>query len=662
MSELTDPPDDIAIIGMACRFPGAGDYEAFWRAQRDGRFCVGEVPADRWRWQQYYSTRREDENKTISKWGGFMADIDQFDAALFRISPREAELMDPQQRIMLELAWSCFEDAGYAPASLRGSNTGVYLGVCNFDYKMQVERAPAAIEAHMSTGVHTTLIPNRVSYEFDLRGPSIPFDTACSSSLVALAEAVHALRRGDCGAALVGGVSVLLNPTHFISFSKAGMLSPRGVCRSFDEGADGYVRGEGAGLIMLKPLHQALRDGDKVYGLVKGVAVNHGGKVATVTSPNPFAQARCVEMALRDAALTPAAIGYIEAHGTGTPKGDPIEMNALIRAYASQARAQGVELAARSCAIGSVKTSIGHLEAAAGIAGIIKVLMAFRHGTLPGIPGFAGPHANLAAAAGRFAFSAEPQPWPAPVDRHGVTEPRRAAINNFGFSGVNAHLVLEEYLPAARQELPAQPELIVLSARTDAALRQSAIDLLQVLEDGPVPALSDVAFTLQTGRAPFNRRLAVVADSHETLRRELQRHLDGNAANTGANATNDATMTTTGRAGAKVADRAQAELWAGQGHLPELARHWVDGGIVDWRLLRAEGSARRVALPGHPLSPRPYWVAGATGLSALHGRRKAKRAARINKGINQGVNQGVNQGADGQGAGLATATSTAPAT
>ncbi|WP_156369513.1 polyketide synthase [Duganella sp. Leaf126] len=373
MSVLTDTPDDIAIIGMACRLPGAPDYEAFWRAQRDGRFCVDEVPADRWRWQQYYSPRREDENKTVSKWGGFMAGVDLFDAALFRISPREAELMDPQQRIMLELAWSCFEDAGYAPSGLRGSDMGVYLGVCNFDYKMQVERAPAAIEAHMSTGVHTTLIPNRISYEFDLRGPSIPFDTACSSSLVALAEAVHALRRGDCKSALVGGVSVLLNPTHFISFSKAGMLSPRGVCRSFDEGADGYVRGEGAGLIMLKPLQQALHDGDKVYGLVKGVAVNHGGKVATVTSPNPFAQARCVELALRDAGLSPAAIQYIEAHGTGTPKGDPIEMHALTRAYASQAKAHGVALPARSCAIGSVKTSIGHLEAAAGIAGIIKV-------------------------------------------------------------------------------------------------------------------------------------------------------------------------------------------------------------------------------------------------------------------------------------------------
>lgn len=376
MSVPLDPPnagDAIAIVGMACRFPGARDYEEFWRAQRREQFCVGEVPADRWPWQQYYSTRREDENKTVSKWGGFMTDIDKFDATLFRISPREAELMDPQQRIMLELAWSCFEDAGYAPSTLRGSDMGVYLGVCNFDYKLQVERAPAAIEAHMSTGVHTTLIPNRVSYEFDLRGPSIPFDTACSSSLVALAEAVHALRRGDCSAALVGGISVLLNPTHFISFSKAGMLSPRGACRSFDEGADGYVRGEGAGLIMLKPLRQALQDQDHIYGLVKGVAVNHGGKVATVTSPNPFAQARCVEMALRDAQLSPAGVQYIEAHGTGTPKGDPIEINALIRAYASQARAHGVTLPAQSCAIGSVKTSIGHLEAAAGIAGIIKV-------------------------------------------------------------------------------------------------------------------------------------------------------------------------------------------------------------------------------------------------------------------------------------------------
>lgn len=395
-------PDDIAIIGMACRFPGARDYAAYWRTQRDGVFSVAEIPPDRWNWRDHYSIRREDDNKTVSKWGGFITDIDQFDAALFKISPREAELMDPQQRIMLELAWSCLEDAGYAPSTLRGSDTGVYLGVCNFDYKLQVERAPAHIEAHMSTGVHTTLIPNRISYEFDLRGPSIPIDTACSSSLVALEQAVHALRRGDCSAALVGGVSVLLNPTHFISFSKAGMLSPHGVCRSFDDGADGYVRGEGAGLIMLKPLRDALRDSDRIHGLVKGVAVNHGGKVATVTSPNPFAQARCVELALRDARLSPAGVQYIEAHGTGTPKGDPIEMNALIRAYASQARAHGIALAPQSCAIGSVKTSIGHLEAAAGIAGIIKVLLAIKYRHLPPCCTFASPIRASSSMARRF--------------------------------------------------------------------------------------------------------------------------------------------------------------------------------------------------------------------------------------------------------------------
>ena len=286
--------NDIAVVGMACRFPGAADPAAYWRNLSQGVFSVQEIPSDRWDKDQYYSRDLQEDNKTVSKWGGFMTDIDKFDAPLFKISPREAELMDPQQRIMLELAWTCIEDAGYAPSELRGSDMGVYIGVCNFDYKVMMERSLRSIDAHFSTGAANTLIPNRISYEFDFKGPSVPVDTACSSSLVALEQAVHALRRGDCSSALVGGISVLCTPTFFISFSKTGMLSPDGICKSFDATADGYVRGEGAGLILLKPLDQAQRDGDAIYGVIKGVAVNHGGKAATVTSPNPYAQSQVV--------------------------------------------------------------------------------------------------------------------------------------------------------------------------------------------------------------------------------------------------------------------------------------------------------------------------------------------------------------------------------
>lgn len=608
-----------------------------------------EVPKQRWDWEQVGDESLTDAERACFRWGAFLDGVEQFDAGFFGIAPEEAAYMAPQQRLLLTHAWRAVEDAGIAPAALAQAPTGVFIATVPSDYLNRLEQAdhvPLVV-----TGLSTSMIPNRISQFLNLRGPSEHCDTACSSTLVALHRAVQSIRSGECAQALVGAVNLLLTPAGYIGFQSMGYLSAGRRMAAFEPGASGFVRAESVGALLLKPLRQAQADGDHVYGVIRGTGVAHGGGALSLTTPNGGGMRQAIRQALASSGVDPASVSYIEAHGIGSPLGDAIEIGALGDEYRRST-------SGTPCRIGTARPVVGYAEVASGLVSLVKVLMAFRHGTLPGIPGFAGPHANLAAAAGRFAFSAEPQPWPAPVDRVGIIWPRRAAINNFGFSGVNAHLVLEEYLPAARQELPAQPELIVLSARTDAALRQGAIDLLQVLEDGPVPALSDVAFTLQTGRAPFNRRLAVVADSHETLRRELQRHLDGSAVITGANATNNATMTTTGRAVAEVADRAQADAWAREGHLPELARHWVDGGTVDWRLLRAEGSARRVSLPGHPLSPRPYWVTGATGLSALHGRRKAKRAARISKGINQGVNQG----ADGRGAGRAAGSSTAPAT
>ncbi|MFP5391012.1 MAG: type I polyketide synthase, partial [Gammaproteobacteria bacterium] len=523
--------DDIAIVGMACRFPGARNYDEYWQSLRDGVFSVTEVPAARWSTERFYSPEREDENKTVSKWGGFIDDIDRFDAALFKISPREAELMDPQQRIMLELAWSCFEDAGYAPSAFRGSDTGVYLGVCNFDYKAMVERSAGPVEAHISTGVHTTLIPNRISYEFDLRGPSIPIDTACSSSLVALEAAVHAMRRGECSAALVGGISILLHPTHFISFSKAGMLSPRGVCRSFDEGADGYVRGEGAGVILIKPLKDALRDGDRIYGLVKGAAVNHGGKVSTVTSPNPFAQSKVIDKAFQDAGISPASVNYIEAHGTGTPKGDPIEMNALMRAYGSLAKSAGLELPERSCGIGSVKTNIGHLEAAAGIAGVIKVLLAMKYRALPQLLHFTRPNPRIKIDGSPFYFVDKAQPWEAGAD--GM---RRAGVSSFGFGGVNAHILLEEYAepPVAAAPASAEPLLFVLSAKSRDSLQRYARRLAEWLDnpaahpwDRPF-SMAALAWSLQQ-REALDERAAFEASTPDELKARIGQWLDGHA-------------------------------------------------------------------------------------------------------------------------------------
>ena len=659
--------EPIAIVGLSAAFPQAASPEALWQALASDRNCVTEVPKQRWDWEQVGDGTLTDAERACFRWGAFLDGVEQFDAGFFGIAPEEAAYMAPQQRLLLTHAWRAVEDAGIAPAALAQSATGVFIAAVPSDYLNRLEHAdPNANHVPLVvTGLSTSMIPNRISQFLNLRGPSEHCDTACSSTLVALHRAVQAIRSGECAQALVGAVNLLLTPAGYIGFQSMGYLNSGRRMAAFEPGAAGFVRAESVGALLLKPLRQAQADGDHVYGVIRGTGVAHGGGALSLTTPNGGGMRQAIRQALAGSGVDPASVSYIEAHGIASPLGDAIEIGALGDEYRRLP-------SDTPCRIGTARPAVGYAEVASGLVALVKVLMAFRHRTLPGIPGFAGPHANLAAAASRFAFSAEPQPWPAPADRVGVIQPRRAAINNFGFSGVNAHLVLEEYLPAAAPPHSPQPQLIVLSARTDAALRHSAADLLQALQDGPVPPLSDIAFTLQTGRAPFNRRLAVVADSHETLRRELQRHLDGDAvnANANANATSTgnvnasvtanasatatvsatATATTTGRAGAKVADRAQADLWARQGRLAELARHWVDGGAVDWRLLRAEGSARRVSLPGHPLSPRPYWVAGATGLSALHGRRKPKRAGRTNKG------------ADGQAAGRAAGTSTAPAT
>ena len=292
---------DIAIIGMACRLPGAETYAQYWDNLCKGLSSVREVPPNRWDAAAFYSADPREKNKSISKWGGFVDGVEYFDADFFGVSAREAEVMDPQQRLMLEQAWACMEDAGYDPKAFSGSRTGVYIGVFTFDYRDRLGRLLDSIEGHVSTGTHTALIPNRISYFLNLHGPSMPIDTACSSSLVALHKAAHAIRRGECDQALVGGVSVRCSPTHFISFSKTGMLSPDGSCKTFDERANGYVRGEGAAMVLLKPLDQAIRDGDRVVAVLRGSAVNHGGRARTVTYPGSLAQSNVIAAALREA-------------------------------------------------------------------------------------------------------------------------------------------------------------------------------------------------------------------------------------------------------------------------------------------------------------------------------------------------------------------------
>ena len=590
---------DIAIVGIACRFPGAENYDAYWENLCGKVSSVVEVPSDRWDYEEYYSTNIEDSNKTVSKWGGFIADHDKFDAALFKISPREAEFMDPQQRIMLELTRSCMEDAGYQPAQFKGTSTAVYVGACNNDYKEIVERSLPAVEAHISTGVHPCLIPNRISYVYDLKGPCMMVDTACSSSLVAFNEAINAIERGDCTKAFVGGISILTSPTHFISFSKTGMLSKTGSCKTFDDSADGYVRGEGAAMMLIKPLHQAQKDKDNIHAVIKGVAVNHGGKVATVTSPSPYAQSQVIVKAMEKANLNISNINYMEAHGTGTPKGDPIEVTGLKRAFSLMAKKQGMKLNEGTCGIGSAKTNIGHLEAASGIAGMTKVIMAMKHKTLPGLNNFKKLNSRIKLKNSPFYIVEDKQDWEASED--GL---RRAGISSFGFGGVNGHIILEEYpedaplKPTAFDAVLSEPLLFVLSGKNKEAVKRYGKLLTNYLSETVVDNsmhfdLESFVYTIQH-RESMEQRVAFEVQSLSELQKKLQSLSRGESILGGF------------EGNIKQGNKPNRESQS-------LAEYWVCGGeIKSWDQFYSPSSTKtgpyKLRLPTYPFHRKRYWI------------------------------------------------------
>lgn len=428
-----DAREPIAIIGIGCRFPRASTPEAFWELIAAGRDAIGPAPEGR-------------PHAAELGAAGFVDDVEQFDAAFFGITPREAELMDPQQRLLLEVASEAIARAGLTPQDLAGSRTGVFAGISNLDYvRLQAGRA-SATDVYAGTGNALSIAANRLSYVFDLRGPSWAVDTACSSSLVAVHQACESLRSGDSDLALAGGVNLILSPDITRVFTRAGMLSPSHRCRAFDAGADGYVRGEGAAIVVLKRLSDARRDGDGIRAVIRGSAVNQDGRSNGLTAPNGPAQQAVLRAALEDAGVAPGDVGCVEAHGTGTPLGDPIEMNALMAVLG-----EGRDPSAR-CAVGSVKTNIGHLESAAGIAGLVKAVLMLEHGVIP-------PHLHLSRLNPHIALEGTPFVVPAnAIDWPAAGVPRRAGVSAFGFGGTNAHVIVEERpVPAAppRAPLPA---------------------------------------------------------------------------------------------------------------------------------------------------------------------------------------------------------------
>ncbi|WNG36475.1 type I polyketide synthase [Archangium violaceum] len=514
--------EPVAVVGLGCRLPGGvGSPEDFWRLLSEGRDAIVEVPRDRWDIDAWFDPDPETPGRMYTRWGGFLDQVDRFDPEFFGISPREAQHMDPQQRLLLEVAWEALEDAGMPAPSLAGSATGVFVGVSLNDYSSLQFADPRQLSAYAGSGSANCIVANRLSYLLDLRGPSMALDTACSSSLVAVHSAVQSLRSGECRVALAGGVNVMLSPEITVALCRSRMLSADGRCKTFDARADGYVRGEGCGVVVLKLLSDALTDKDRILAVIRGSAVNQDGRSNGLTAPNLLAQQALLRQALANAQVRPEEVSLIEAHGTGTSLGDPIEVDALRQVY-------GGTRSEATCALGSVKTNIGHLEAAAGIAGFIKTVLSLRHQTIPPHLHFRELNPNVPLAGSSFYIPTAPRAWePGPVGR------RLAAVSSFGFGGTNAHVVLEEapVLPqpaATGVERPAH--VLTLSARRPESLRALAGRYAEHLARAPEPSVADVCFSAYTGRAHFEHRAAVVGSTVAELRESLTALAEGGEA------------------------------------------------------------------------------------------------------------------------------------
>ena len=511
--------DPIAIVGIGCRFPGnVRTPEDCWRVLADGIDAVTEVPGDRWPSDEYYDPDPKVAGKTNSRWGGFIPDASLFDPVLFGISPREAASIDPQQRLLLEVAWEGIQDSGRAPESLAGSRTGVFMGICSSDYERLSLEDAFSINSNTCTGAYRSVASGRISYLLDLRGPSVSVDTACSSSLVAVHNACQSLRSGESDLALAGGVSLHLLPEHYVGLARLGMLAADGRCKPFDAAGDGFVPSEGCGLVLLRRLSDALADGDRIYAVIRGSAINQDGRSNSLTAPSGLAQQDVVLAALRNGHVSPSSISYIETHGTGTALGDPIEVEAL-------AAVLGAPVAgALPCVLGAAKSNFGHLEAAAGVLGLIKAALALHKEEIPANLHFKklSPHISLEGT--RFCIPTLSKPW-----LRG-NAPRFAGVSAFGFSGTNAHLVLEESppIPVRRTKRASDDACVLLvSARTPAALTEAARNYRNFLGGrGQGVPLYDICHASALRRTHYEERLAVTAGTHEELSGLIDEYLN----------------------------------------------------------------------------------------------------------------------------------------
>lgn len=596
--------EEIAVIGLAGRYPGAVDINAFWENLRNGVDAITEIPADRWEHQQFFEPVKGIPGKTYAKWGGFIDGVTEFDPLFFNISPLEATVIDPQERLFLQCVYNAMEDAGYTRQQLAAAgNVGVFAGSMYLEYQLYgvqetMKGRPVVLSGNASS------VANRVSYFCNFHGPSLTVDTMCSSSLTALHLACQSLQRGECVVAIAGGVNVSIHPNKYLMLGQGGFASSKGRCESFGVGGDGYVPGEGVGAVLLKPLSRAVADGDHIYGVIRGSAINHGGKTNGYTVPNPQAQSSLISSALQNAGIDARTISYIEAHGTGTSLGDPIEIAGLTKSF----REYGEDV--QYCAIGSAKSNIGHCESAAGIAGFSKVLLQLQHRELAPSLHAETLNPHIAFAESPFRVQHRLGKWERPevtIDGHTQQYPLRAGISAFGAGGSNAHILIEEYV----QQYTAQPSVegpfaIVLSARNTARLEEQVTRLLDrlrqgVYRDADLPA---IAYTLQTGREPMEERLGMIVNNLAELEELLSAGLSGDRIYY-----SEGTTPGTGLSDLLGYDEigALTDKWISEHNYEKLLRYWVKGGQVNWALCYTAIHPHRISLPVYPFAKEKYW-------------------------------------------------------
>ncbi|MFT4924855.1 MAG: acyl transferase domain-containing protein, partial [Phenylobacterium sp.] len=590
---------DIAIIGQSCRLPtNINDPQSFWALLQAGESAVTSLPNDRWQWPNEIDVTTA--HKGIEQ-GAFFDSVKYFDAEFFRISTPEAQSMDPQQRILMELAWHTLENAGQKAQTLAGSATGVFIGASGSDYTRAMDYATTAIEAHSSTGCSVASLANRISYFFDFHGPSLVIDTACSSSLFAIHQAVAAIQNQECQQALAGGVNIICHPANSIAYYKAGMLAPDGQCKTFDSQANGYVRGEGAVLFLLKTLTQAQQNGDHILALIKGSACNHQGQAAGLTVPNSKQQAELLRQAWHNAGVDPQSISYIEAHGTGTHLGDPVEFEGIQQAFNTHPTEHQV------CGIGSVKTNIGHLEASAGAAGLLKVIMSLQHQALPSTKHFRRINPKIDTDNSSLFIVDKYQHW-----TPSVGYPRRAGLSSFGSGGANAHIVVEEYNQhassiALEKHLVDGPYLFILSAANPTRLTEYTQNYLDhclslAKTNDANTLLGPMTYYLRHHRQALHSRLAIVANELNDLIEQLK---------TLVGLTDHEQRASEPTISLTIQDDVQKAL--ADKDMTALASHWLSGASIDWSTLEAKMVVdlkvmrTLCCIPNYPFAKNAYW-------------------------------------------------------